>query len=163
MSEKKQHYDSLVERVNDWLGQAAPAEMKSIEQWVEKAEQLLDAAAQVSVTEYQLSIDSFKRDLLGFYHSYQHDAQHSTYLANLQEGMWHHLANLTDQTQIEWAEFVADVEHDGVYKTGDVIGFGQLVCMQCRHVIDICHATEVTDCPKCGHNRFIRQAFEHNI
>ncbi|NMP16842.1 hypothetical protein [Thalassotalea sp. HSM 43] len=163
MAEKNQQYQSLFDRIGDWLNEAAPNEMNNVKQWVSKAEQLIDAAADVSVNEYQLSIDSFKHDLFGFYRHYQQDAEQSLYLVGLQEGMWQHLANMTDQTQVEWQEFLDDIDHDGVYKSGDLIGFGRIICTNCQHKMDITHACKVIDCPNCGHTSYIRQAFEHNI
>ncbi|WP_371188992.1 zinc ribbon-containing protein [Thalassotalea maritima] len=163
MTEQNQQYQGVFDRLSAWLDKAAPDEMHSIRQWVNKAEEFIDAAADVSVNEYQLSVDSFKNDLLGFYRHYQQDAEESLYLDAVQEGMWQHLANMTDTTQVEWQEFLDDIDHDGVYRSGDVIGFGRLSCNGCGRVVDITHASTVIDCPKCGHNTYSRQLFKRNV
>jgi hypothetical protein len=74
--------------------------------------------------------------------------------------MWASLANLTDKSQVEWAELVDDFDHDGIYKVGDVIGFGELVCEQCDEKIHIMHASEVAPCAKCGGNTFTRMPLD---
>ena len=74
----------------------------------------------------------------------------------LNETFWSNLAQLTDKSQVEWAGLVADFEHDGIYKAGDVIGFGELVCQQCDEKIHIMHVSEVGVCAKCGGDSFTR-------
>ncbi|WP_068547486.1 zinc ribbon-containing protein [Thalassotalea crassostreae] len=156
---KNQQYQSLFDKVYLWLKAAKDSEVKSVNQWVNKAEQVLDAAEELSVNEYQLSIKSFKQDLLGFYRHNKNDAKDSLYLTSLGEGMWQHLAKITDQTQIEWTELVDDFDHDGIYRTGDLIGFGQIQCHACSHSFDITHATNLSDCPHCGGSEFSRHSF----
>ena len=51
---------------------------------------------------------------------------------------------------------VEDFEHDGIYKAGDIIGFGELVCQQCDEKIHIMHVSEVAVCAKCGGESFTR-------
>jgi len=70
--------------------------------------------------------------------------------------MWASIAHLTDKSQVEWAELVDDFEHDGIYKIGDTIGFGELVCQQCNEKTHIMHASEVVVCVKCGGDTFTR-------
>ena len=74
--------------------------------------------------------------------------------------MWANLAQLTDKSQVEWAELVDDFEHDGIYKVGDVIGFGELVCQQCNEKVHIMHASEVVACAKCGGESFTRMPLD---
>lgn len=159
MSEKNSNYQNVFDKIYLWLKDAKNDEVKSIVQWVNKADEFINAAEQVSINEYQLSVESFKQDLLGFYQHNKTDAENSLYLNAISEGMWQHLANMTDQTQVEWTELVDDFNHDGTYKTGDLIGFGRIQCQGCGRQVDVTHASTVIQCPSCGSNEYSRQAF----
>lgn len=167
MSKQNEHYQGVFDKVYAWLQQAKKDEVKSIMNWVSKADDIIKAAEKLSVDEYQLSVDDFKRDLLGFYrHSQQQTSaefKQSLYVATLQEGMWQHLANMTDLAQVEWSELIDDFNHDGVYRTGDVIGFGTIVCQNCNKHFDILHASTVIPCPDCGANDFTRICYEVSV
>lgn len=160
MTKPNPNYQSVFDKVYDWMKEAKNEELNSISQWVSKAEEFISAAEALSVNEYQLSVADFKQDLLGFYRQNKEDADNSLYLKSIQEGMWQHLAKMTDQSQVEWAELVDDFEHDGAYQEGDVIGFGQLICQNCAHEVDILHASTVVSCTNCGHTKFSRKAFD---
>ncbi|KGJ97181.1 zinc ribbon-containing protein [Thalassotalea sp. ND16A] len=159
MSEKNKEYQSVFDKIYLWLKDAKKSEIQSIQQWVNKADEIITAAEQVSINEYQLSVNSFKQDLLGFYQHNKDDAENSLYLTSISEGMWQHLAKMTDQTQIEWSELVDDFDHDGTYQTGDTIGFGRIQCQGCGRTVDITHASTVVQCPDCGGHEYSRQAF----
>ncbi len=160
MNKPNSNYQNVFDKIYLWLQKAKEDELNSIKNWVAKAEEYIQAAEELSVNEYQLSVDNFKRDLLGLYKIDPKDSENSLYLASLQEGMWQHLAHMTDQSQVEWSELVDDFEHDGIYQEGDVIGFGQLVCQNCEHVVDIYHAVTVVPCTECGGTTFTRKAFD---
>ena len=163
MADKNKAYQGVFDHMYEWLKSAAKEDVKYLNSWVDKVNDYINAAEDVSINNYGLSVESFKHDLLGFYRHYQADTENSLYLDTLGEGMWQHLANMTDQTQIEWQELLDDIEHDGVYKTGDVIGFGRIICNGCGRKVDITHASTVIQCPKCGANEYSRQMFEHNL
>ena len=160
MADKNPQYQGLFDKIYDWLRTASNADKSKVSQWVNKAEEFINAAEQLSVSEYQLSLTNFKQDLLAFYNQQKQDANNSLYLQSINEGMWQQLAHITDQTQIEWSELVDDFEHDGVYHSGDLIGFGRVSCEQCGHIIDITHASKLINCLECGSNKYNRQAFE---
>lgn len=156
MAKENPEYQSVFDKVYDWLQQAKKDEVAHIMNWVAKANEYIKAAEDISVNEYQLSVDDFKRDLFGFYSANKQAEPQSLYVKSLKEGMWQHLSHMTDQSQVEWSELVDDFEHDGVYKTGDAIGFGRLECQQCGQSVDILHASTVTSCITCSGNSFIR-------
>ncbi|WP_371377082.1 zinc ribbon-containing protein [Thalassotalea aquiviva] len=160
MNKPNQQYQNVFDKISRWLKEASKDEKLSIMNWVHQADEYIKAAEDISVNEYQLSVKDFKRDLLGFYKSLKQDAEQSLYLKSLQEGMWQHLAHMTDQSQVEWSELLEDFNHDGVYQAGEVIGFGQIICQQCQHQIDIHHATTILPCPKCQGKTFTRKGFD---
>ncbi len=160
MSEYNPGYQNIFDKIYAWLRQAKKDEVQSIMNLVDKADEFITAAEEVSVNEYQLSVDVFKQDLLGFYDNYQAEAEKSWYLKSLQEGMWQHLAKMTDKSQIEWSELVDDFNHDGVYHAGDVIGFGTVICQGCDKETDILHASTLLPCIECGSKNFTRKAIQ---
>ncbi len=160
MAKANPEYQSVFDKLYDWLQQAKKDEVLNISNWVAKANEYIKAAEEISVNEYQLSVDDFKRDLFGFHRANSEGEgqteQHSLYLRSIKEGMWQHLSHMTDQSQVEWSELLDDFDHDGIYKTGDAIGFGRLECQQCGQTVDILHASTVTSCITCSGNEFKR-------
>lgn len=159
MNKPNSDYQDVFDKIYLWLQKAKQDELNSIKSWVAKAEEVIDAAEELSINEFQLSVDSFKQDLVGLYKLNQQDADNSLYLRSLQEGLWQKLAQMTDQSQVEWSELVDDFSHDGIYHEGDSIGFGQLVCRNCQHEVDIYHAVTIVACTECGSTEFSRKAF----
>ncbi|WP_440053768.1 zinc ribbon-containing protein [Pseudoalteromonas sp. T1lg65] len=68
------------------------------------------------------------------------------------------ISQMEDRTQLEWTAMLRDFEHQGVYKQGEWIALGQLVCKNCGHKFDVYYATEIPECSECGHGEYIRRA-----
>ncbi|TLU67708.1 hypothetical protein FE810_01805 [Thalassotalea litorea] len=156
MSEKHPKYQSFYKRMSKWLTELREDEEKSFKTLVEKGEEYLQAAEDLSVNEYQLSLQGFKNDLQQFYQEYKQQAEQSLYLKNIREGIWFQLAQLTDKSQVEWSELEEDFEHKGIYHSGELIGFGQLRCIQCEHKVDIVHPSKIIPCVQCNGEEFER-------
>jgi len=71
--------------------------------------------------------------------------------------IWQGLLEITDKTKVEWVELFQDLEHQGLYKAGDMIGLGILVCENCGHHVEYNHPTEIVPCIRCGNTAFSRQ------
>lgn len=68
-----------------------------------------------------------RRDLEEFALSYQEsrdELQDSVFMRVIKESIWQQLADITDKTQLEWREVFQDLNHHGVYHSGEVVGFG---------------------------------------
>ena len=65
--------------------------------------------------------------------------------------------DITDRTKVEWVELFSDLEHQGLYEAGEIIGLGVLVCENCGHKTEYTHPTEIIPCIKCGKKEFSRQ------
>jgi pyrimidine-specific ribonucleoside hydrolase len=78
----------------------------------------------------------------------------------IKESLWQELADITDKTQLEWREVFQDLNHHGVYHSGEVVGLGNLVCEKCHHHIAVYTPEVLSLCPKCGHDQFQRRPFE---
>ena len=125
---------------------------------VEKAKSYLAAAENIPEEKVKQFIENFRYDLKEFHQQYNAQLQHSVYLGLLNERFWSTLVNVTDKSQVEWAELSDDFKHHGQYESGDTIGFGELECIECHQSIMIHHLSEVYDCLNCGGHKFIRKA-----
>ncbi len=82
----------------------------------------------------------------------------SPFLIMIQDSIWQALLDITDRTKIEWLELFEDIEHQGVYRKGEVIGLGHLVCEKCGHKTQYTHPTIIEPCCHCGCAEFSRIA-----
>ncbi len=145
-------------RLSEWITDVKQHEITEIVELVEHAKVILKAAETIPEEKVKQFIDNFKYDLFEFYQQYQEQAKHSVYLGLMNESFWAVMANITDKSQVEWAELSEDFQHNGDYQTGDVIGFGIIECKKCHKTLQINHLTEITACLHCGHDHFIRQS-----
>ena len=68
--------------------------------------------------------------------------------------------SVADHTRVELEQFKQTklpTEHIPLYKSGEITGPGTLICESCGKVKPFLSSDEITDCDKCGHNRFIRR------
>lgn len=149
-------FSQFYQNIEQWLKDVKDHEITDLVTFVEQGKKLLLAAEQLPEEKVNQFVDNFRLDLQEFYGQYQEQAKHSIYLGLLQESWWQYLADMTDRSQVEWLEISEDFKHDGVYKKGDMIGFGLLSCRQCHQRLTITHLTEVSECIHCGHQEFSR-------
>lgn len=156
MKNEKNHLVEIYQNLSNWLDEAKELQKPKAIELLKQAKRYAKAAEALSEEKVNQFTENLKYDLHDFYQQNQSQAKHSTYLGLLEETLWSTLAQLTDKSQVEWAELVEDFDHDGIYNTGDIIGFGELVCLQCDEKIHITHTSEVAECAKCGGTSFTR-------
>ena len=156
MTKKKEYLMDVYQNLSDWLDEMKEIQKPRVNELIKQAKLYAKTAEGMTEEKVNQFTDNLKYDLHDFYQQSQTEIQHSTYLNLLNERMWASLAHLTDKSQVEWAELVDDFEHDGIYKVGDIIGFGELVCQRCDERVHIMHPSEVTACIKCGCDSFNR-------
>lgn len=156
MTNRKEYLVDIYQDLSNWLDEMKELQKPKVIELVKRAKLYAKAAENMSEEKVNQFTDNLKHDLHDFYQQNQSQAKHSIYLGLLNETLWSNLAQLTDKSQVEWAELVEDFEHDGIYKTGDIIGFGELVCQQCDEKKHITHVSEVAVCAKCGGETFTR-------
>ena len=88
------------------------------------------------------------------------DQEDSVFLRVIKESLWRELADITDKTQLEWKEVFKDVNHHGVYHSGEVVGLGDLICEKCHFQLSVYTPEILTKCPECGNDEFTRRPFE---
>ncbi|AXW87338.1 hypothetical protein AU509_03380 [Lonsdalea britannica] len=108
-------------------------------------------------------LQAIRRDLAEFGRSYEESRDESTdsvFMRVIKESLWQELADITDKTQLEWRELFQDVNHHGVYHSGEVVGLGNLVCENCHYHLTFYTPEVLPRCPKCSHDQFHRQPFQ---
>ncbi len=75
----------------------------------------------------------------------------------LKDTAWSWLADVTDRTQVEWQELADELEHKGVYRAGDWVGLGVLVCDHCEWRHTVLHPEQLGTCPECGADEYHRE------
>jgi predicted DNA-binding ribbon-helix-helix protein len=159
-SENKTIFDKLYQQLSQWFKDVEQHEITSVVSIVEQAKQFLRAAEELSEQQIEQFVTHFKQELTEFLQHTEQESQHSIYLGLLEEQFWSALSEITDRTQVEWSELPDELAHQGIYQTGDLIGFGVLRCCQCGETITFTHLSQVRVCAHCGHQQFERQPLE---
>ncbi len=155
-SKKSKGFNGVLEQLSNWLDDVKEHEVTQMVELVEQAKLYAKAAESIPEEKVGQFVDNLKHDLSEFYQQMKSESQHSVYLGILNESWWATLAEMTDKSQVEWSELTEDLAHDGVYHTGDYIGFGEIECQKCHHIQTVTHFSEVLQCTECGHNTFQR-------
>jgi hypothetical protein len=157
MTQQNDYFADIYQKLNTWLNSIKEEQAPNITEFIKQAKLYADAAETMSAEKLHQFTENLKYDLYDFYQQNSAEVKHSVYLGLLNETLWDNLANLTDKSQVEWAELVDDFEHEGHYKSGDIIGFGELECQQCHQKSHITHCSQLGVCANCGNEHFIRQ------
>ncbi|MBS4432093.1 zinc ribbon-containing protein [Pectobacterium punjabense] len=136
---------------------------RDLDSLVQSARKTLLEGSELTQKEIEQVIQAVQRDLEEFGRSYsesQDEFTDSVFMRVIKESLWQELADITDKTQLEWREIFKDVNHHGVYHSGEVVGLGNLVCENCHHHIAFYTPEVLPLCPKCSHDLFHRQPFQ---
>ncbi|MCS2158223.1 MULTISPECIES: zinc ribbon-containing protein [Scandinavium] len=159
MNKVAQYYRELVTTLTERLRNGD----RDIDALVEQARQRVSQTGELTRTEVEELTRAVRRDLEEFAISYnesQDELKDSVFLRVIKESIWQELADITDKTQLEWREVFQDLNHHGVYHSGEVVGLGNLVCEKCHFHLAVYSPDVLPLCPKCGHDQFQRKAFE---
>ncbi|RLM24030.1 hypothetical protein BIY29_09645 [Brenneria alni] len=159
MSKVARYYRELMASVTARLNNGE----RDMDGLVQRARETLQANSELTQKEIDQVIQAVQRDLAEFARSYgesQDEFTDSVFMRVIKESLWQELADITDKTQLEWREIFKDVNHHGVYHSGEVVGLGNLVCEKCLHHIAFYTPEILPLCPKCSHDLFHRQPFQ---
>ena len=159
MNKVAQYYRELVTTLTERLRNGE----RDIDALVEQARASVSQTGELTRTEIEELTRAVRRDLEEFAISYnesQDELKESVFLRVIKESIWQELADITDKTQLEWREVFQDLNHHGVYHSGEVVGLGNLVCEKCHFHLAVYSPDVLPLCPKCGHDQFQRKAFE---
>ena len=159
MDKVAQFYRELVSTLSERLRNGE----RDIDVLVEQARVKISQSGELTQSEIENVIRAVRRDLEEFALSYEESLDEETdsvFMRVIKESIWQELADITDKTQLEWREVFQDLNHHGVYHSGEVVGLGNLVCEKCHHHIAVYTPDVLPLCPKCGHDQFQRRPFE---
>ncbi|EHS1183240.1 zinc ribbon-containing protein [Vibrio vulnificus] len=155
MPKRKSGYEEMLEDVIETL-KHSPDEVNNV---LETSGKVISAANDMTKDELALISAYVKADLKEFADNYEESKSGPFYLT-IADSIWQGLLEITDRTKVEWVELFEDLEHQGLYEVGEVIGLGVLVCDDCGHKTSYNHPTVIIPCIKCGHKGFSRQALK---
>ncbi|CAH0252084.1 zinc ribbon-containing protein [Erwinia aphidicola] len=159
MNKVAQYYRELVSSLTTRLERGE----RDIDALVESARQRMNNRGELTRSEIDDVSRAVRRDLEEFARSYAENQQElgdSVFMRVIRQSIWKELADITDKSQLEWREVFQDLNHHGVYQSGEVVGLGNLVCETCQFTRAIYTPEVLTRCPECGHDHFVRQPFE---
>ena len=157
MSAKKSDvFEEVYQKLTQWFEDVKKHEMTSMVEFVEQAKNYAQAAEALPEERVNQFIDNLTYDLKEFYQQWQKDSENSVYLKLMNEAWWQTLSEMTDKSQVEWAELVDDFQHQGLYNKGDYVSFGELECVHCQHRFHITHFSQLSACANCGNVVFRR-------
>jgi len=136
---------------------------RDIDKLVNEARQSLEDKHELTPDEIAQVTNAVRRDVKAFADSYSEssgDFGDSVFMRVIKESLWQELADITDKSQIEWREAFQDIEKGGVYHSGELVGFGNLICDNCHFSLAIYSPEILSACPQCGHDRFHRKPFD---
>ncbi|MDA9556250.1 hypothetical protein N9R79_01935 [Vibrio sp.] len=152
---KHSSYEFMVKDVVETL-QHTPEELKHS---LDKSVEVLQAASDMTKDELALVASYVKADLSVFAKE-RNTLLNAPFSLMIKESMWQALLDITDKTQVEWQELFIDFEHNGEYKTGDMVGLGVLSCQQCTHEVTYRYPEVVQPCIECNGHVFSRRPIE---
>lgn len=155
MRKENTSYEALLEEVVETLKQS-PEEVEHI---IETSGKVVAAANDLTQDELALISAYVKADLKAFSEEYEQSKNGPFYLM-IANTIWQGLLEITDKTKVEWVELFQDLEHQGLYHAGEMIGLGVLVCENCAHRVEYNHPTEIVPCTHCGNKLFSRQPLQ---
>ncbi|EKR9381909.1 TPA: zinc ribbon-containing protein [Raoultella ornithinolytica] len=159
MNKVAQFYRELVSTLSERLRNGE----RDIDALVEQARMKISQSGELTHREVETLTKAVRRDLEEFARSYeesQDELTDSVFMRVIKESLWQELADITDKTQLEWREVFQDLNHHGVYHSGEVVGLGNLVCEYCHYHLAVYTPDILPRCPKCGHDQFQRRPFE---
>ncbi|MGF1739580.1 zinc ribbon-containing protein [Vibrio profundum] len=152
MPKHEKGYEQRFQEIVDTL-KHSPDELANV---LENSGRWVHAANDLTKDELALISAYVKYDLKEFSDNYA-DRKNGHFYLMIRDSIWQGLLDITDRTRVEWVELFADLEHQGLYHAGDVIGLGVLVCEHCGHKTEYIHPTKIIPCIQCGKSEFSRQ------
>ncbi|CCQ12501.1 hypothetical protein PALB_34400 [Pseudoalteromonas luteoviolacea B = ATCC 29581] len=146
-------YQQWLEQFSKWLKDVEEHEVKSLVTAFIDYQKAFSELSQDKLQQYKLYL---QRDLV--HYNAHRDSYADLAWQELQDSLWYELSQLEDRTQLEWRALSNDFQHDGLYKAGDSIALGQLVCKNCHHSFDVYYAQTILPCTECGQEVFVRKA-----
>jgi hypothetical protein len=157
MGKQKFRYQSLLENLSDWILQSVKQDMLTMVDLVNQAQAYLRAAEDLSLDEIRTLENYLLRDLKAFSQRINEDASNSLWWHHTKYQIWQTIALMSDRSKLEFFEMHKDVSHHGIYKAGELVAIGELICDECGHSHLIIGVQRIQSCIKCAGNTFLRK------
>ncbi|WP_111977706.1 zinc ribbon-containing protein [Algibacillus agarilyticus] len=149
-------YQKLIQKFDNWLNDIEQHEVKDIVEGIDLLKDWAQTGISVNTEDAQEQVKWLQRDLLTFYQDYRAELKESAYVRSLNDHLWHTLAQITDNTQLEWRNLASDFQHDGIYSAGEEIAIGELQCQHCAATKTIEYVQKLAPCANCNHQHYIK-------
>lgn len=156
MEKNRGKYQSALDRIYDWLKEAAENDMLTLVDVVERAKAYLQAAGDLTAQELATMENFLLRDLYRFRDQWLDEADNSIWLDAQKHKVWQLLSDMTDRNTLQLVELEQDIAHHGEYQAGELVALGDLTCRECGHVHQVDFVEAIPPCVECGGTTFIR-------
>lgn len=156
MDKRRQGYEAFIAQLKKQWEETEEFQGERLNRMIAKVQAYLEAASDLTQDELALIAEYVKRDL-GNYDEGRSEAPESAFMLALKDTAWSWLADVTDRAQVEWRELADELEHKGIYRAGDWVGLGVLVCDHCEWRHTVLHPEQLGTCPECGANEYHRE------
>ena len=160
MSENKlsNAYNKLLKKVQ----QAKKDGERIGNQYWENTQKVLVKAEHLNAEESEIVVEALQRDMSEARHVLKDIGKAiSDWLkydaALVEENLEDWLELVADDTLVDWIHLRQQWEVINHYKSGDLIGLGELTCAKCGYLLQFTQASHVPDCPHCGGTEFERE------
>lgn len=156
MDKRRQGYEDFIAQLRKQWEETEEFQGERLNRMIARVQAYLEAAGDLTKDELALIAEYVKRDL-GNYDEGKQEAPESAFMLALKDTAWSWLADVTDRAQVEWQELADELEHKGVYRAGDWVGLGVLVCDHCEWRHTVLHPEQLGTCPECGADEYHRE------
>ncbi|MGL5030032.1 MAG: zinc ribbon-containing protein [Aeromonas sp.] len=164
MDKRQKGYEAFIAELHKQWQEAEQHQGVHINKLIAKVQAYLEAASDLTQDELALIAEYVKRDLGNYDEGRPEKSagsdepiEESAFMLALKDTAWSWLADVTDRSQVEWRELTIDLKHKGIYKAGDWVGLGILVCEQCGWRHTVLHPQQLDTCPECGGREYHRE------
>lgn len=158
MNAQHNRYEKMLDDVSQWMLAAVQQDTVTAVEIVTKAKAYVQAAEDLSKDEIALLETYIVRDFAAFADNWQHQANRSMWWQTLKHEFWQLLGSISDKHQLQWFEMHEDIAHQGLYRSGELVAIGELVCSQCGQQQQVDHLQTIVPCMQCGNPHFYRQS-----
>lgn len=156
MDKRQKGYEAFIAQLRKQWEETEEFQGERLNRMIDRVQAYLEAAGDLTKDELALIAEYVKRDL-GNYDEGKSEAPESAFMLALKDTAWSWLADVTDRAQVEWQELADELEHKGIYRAGDWVGLGVLVCDSCEWRHTVLHPEQLGTCPECGANEYHRE------
>jgi|GEM_PF-334345 len=154
----KEGYHKLLQLLQQrWQQQP---DQHNINDFVEQGMVAYRYASDISEQQLNEIEQQLRDDLTAFVAEKSHQSgagKQSLELLAMQETLWQWLWQISDNSQVEWQGVADDLQHHGIYQSGEIVGLGRLECKKCQHQLFHYHPDILPTCSDCNNDTFIRQ------